>query len=336
MIDEKKLLQKLAQSLGAENVLEQLKEKKTKEKRILENMKRAVAKMNGEEYIEPVEEPEPIIEEEIIVEPVPILAPVVEQIVKPEPIIKVTHKPKIKKKPVPQSDKEKKNKEKRILENMKRAVAKMSGEEYIEPVEEPIIETVVEPVVVETPVVAEAPVEITEIGRQPEPEIPKKDIVNKYVQALSKATDQTNDAQQIADQIPDSYRKELDILKKSIADFHRFAQRHSQMGGGGEVNFAKLDDVDASGKGTGKFLTYNSANKKFDFQIPASTQTKPTFAYNGDGTLSSITYSNGDSKTFTYSSGSLSIINEISGGRTYRKTLNYTAGVLTSITEGYI
>ena len=332
MVDEKKLLQKLAQSLGAENVLEEIKEKKTKEKRILENMKRAVAKMNGEEYIEPVEEPEPIIED-IIEEPVVRFEPVIQL----KPIAEeIKKKPAKKKKIVVETTEEKKNKEKRILENMKRAVAKMNGEEYIEPVEEPVVEPVIEEIIVEEPVVEEAPVEIVEIGRQPEPEIPQEDIVNKYVQALSKATDQTNDAQQIADQIPDSYRKELDILKKSIADFHRFAQRHSQMGGGGEVNFAKLDDVNASSVGTGKFLTYNQASKKFDFQIPAETQTNPVFTYNGDGTLGLITYSNGDTKSFSYTSGNLTSINIVVGATTYRKVFNYTAGVLTSITEGFI
>ena len=32
----------------------------------------------------------------------------------------------------------------------------------------------------------------------------------------------------------------LDIIKKSIADFHRFAQRHSQMGGGGAGDILEL------------------------------------------------------------------------------------------------
>jgi hypothetical protein len=81
---------------------------------------------------------------------------------------------------------------------------------------------------------------ITEIGRQPEPELPVNNVVNKYVVALSKPNQQDGNIQAVADSIPDIYRKELDIIKKSIADFHRFAQRHSQLGGGGAGDVVNL------------------------------------------------------------------------------------------------
>jgi hypothetical protein len=50
----------------------------------------------------------------------------------------------------------------------------------------------------------------------------------------------------------------------------RIQQQMSSIGGGGEVNFSRLDDVSTAGISTNKFLTYNSATKKFTFDyIPA-------------------------------------------------------------------
>lgn len=161
-MDEKQFLEKMAKSLKVEHVLENIENKKIKEKRILESMNRKLAKMTGIEYIEP--EPETVIQ--------------------PEPA--------------------------------------------------PIIETI------EIQEIKQQPESLVEMGRQPEPELAKQTIVNKYVQALSKATDQNDDADKIANEIPDVYRRELDVIKKSIADFHRFAQRHSQMGGGGAASVDEL------------------------------------------------------------------------------------------------
>jgi hypothetical protein len=61
----------------------------------------------------------------------------------------------------------------------------------------------------------------------------------------------------------------------------------------------------------------------------------PVFTYGGGGELTVITYSDGSTKTFTYSSGALSVIDFQIFGYAYliRKTLNYTLGVLTSIDE---
>jgi hypothetical protein len=149
----------------------------------------------------------------------------------------------------------KKTKEKQILEGINRKLAKMTGIEYVpEPEPEEIVREVVfhtpepeyvpEEIIQEEPEliteVVEEPEPLVEIARQPEPELPKKNVVDKYVKALSKATDQSGDADKIADKIPDVYRKELEIIKKSIADFHRFAQRHSQMGGGGAGSIDEL------------------------------------------------------------------------------------------------
>lgn len=109
----------------------------------------------------------------------------------------------------------------------------------------------------------ETPEPIVEMGRQPEPELPVKDIVTKGVEFLAKTKPQN--IQQAADSLPSGVRKELDIIKKSITDLHRFASRQSQMGGGGEVNLRFLDDVDRSTIYQGHFLTYDNSTKKFVF-----------------------------------------------------------------------
>jgi len=59
----------------------------------------------------------------------------------------------------------------------------------------------------------------------------------------------------------------------------------------------------------------------------------PVFSYNLDGTLDTITYSNGATKTFSYSSGQLAELVFVRDGVTITKTFNYTSGVLTSISE---
>jgi hypothetical protein len=45
----------------------------------------------------------------------------------------------------------------------------------------------------------------------------------------------------------------------------RIQQQMSSMGGGGEVKFARLDDISSSTAGTNKYLTYNQSTKKFYF-----------------------------------------------------------------------
>jgi len=128
----------------------------------------------------------------------------------------------------------KKEKEKRILASMNRKLDEITNTDYTKPKLKKDIKFVEEEIIIQQPEI------IVEIARQPEPELPKENIVNKYVKALSKATDQNGDADKIANQIPDVYRKELDIVKKSVADFHRFAQRHSQLGGGGAGSVDEL------------------------------------------------------------------------------------------------
>lgn len=70
--------------------------------------------------------------------------------------------------------------------------------------------------------------------------------------------------------IPVGFRKELDIVKKTIQDLHKLIARQSSLlagasHGGGEVNLRYLDDIDRSTIVQGHFLTYDNSSKKFIF-----------------------------------------------------------------------
>ena len=137
------------------------------------------------------------------------------------------------------------------------------NQDKAEIIEREVIETI-EVLAEETPVIIEdAP---GTAGRQPEPELPKKDIVNRSVEMLSKVSQK--DIQKAADTLPTGTQKELDIIKKSIADLHRFASRHSQLGGGGEVKLARLDDVNSTTIADHLYLRYDAASKMFVFDSP--------------------------------------------------------------------
>jgi len=158
---------------------------------------------------------------------------------------------------------QKKIKEQKLLEGLNNALTKLTVGEKL------IVEETFKPI---------EPEIIVEIGRLPEPELPKNDIINKTVVALSKTDQQNGSIQKVADSIPDSYRKELDIIKKSIADFHRFAQRHSQLGGGGAGDVIHLDHPAKT-----VYADYTFTNK--DYYIGAGvtpiTITLPVIAKNG-------------------------------------------------------
>lgn len=145
---------------------------------------------------------------------------------------------------------EKKAKEKELFDQLNNSLARLveNNPKQINIIEEEIKEAIEQPLIEDL---------------HDLPQIPVQDIVTQAVVDLSKA--QQKDVQQVADGIPDSFRKELDIIKKSIADFHRLAQRQSQMGGGGEVNLRYLDDINRGSIFGGNFLKYNASSKKFEF-----------------------------------------------------------------------
>lgn len=134
---------------------------------------------------------------------------------------------------------EKRLKEKRMLESLGARFGVDLKEEEIKEVPATLIQqpvVVIEPIVEE--VVVDEPVEeLVENVIPPLPKLPVNTIVTKSVEMISKAVD----TQSAVDKIDDPLRRELDAMKKSIADFHRFATRHSQMGGGGAGDILNLD-----------------------------------------------------------------------------------------------
>lgn len=154
-------------------------------------------------------------------------------------------------------------KEKKALAKLERMLAKLNGielpEEVVEEIvpeaiEEPVVEYVAEPIVEEVipetlveeaivdPVVieeAKEPVAIP-LGNQPLPQFPEKDIVTKSVEMLAKIPRDDYVAQ--TDAIPNSIRKELDLMKKTLTDLHRFARNSSSVvAGGGAGDVTELD-----------------------------------------------------------------------------------------------
>jgi len=168
---------------------------------------------------------------------------------------------------------QKKAKEAALLENMNNALTKLTvGEKLtVEKAFQKPVPLITEDVPVgytAPPSKAGEPKPIP-LGAQPLPQLPHKDLITRSVDAISqKARDEYVAA---VDEIPNSIRKELDILKKTVTDLHRFASRTSQMGGGGEVRLARLDDVNYSTIGDDLYLRYDAASKMFVFDDPVSS-----------------------------------------------------------------
>jgi len=130
--------------------------------------------------------------------------------------------------------------------------------------EEPIIEEVVEEIVESSePLIEATEPEAIPLGAQPLPQFPEKSLVSKAVENLAKIPRDKYDTE--TDALPKALRKELDLMKKTLTDLHRFARNTSQMGGGGEVKLRFLDDVDRNSIANNMFLRYNTAVKKFEF-----------------------------------------------------------------------
>ena len=116
----------------------------------------------------------------------------------------------------------------------------------------------------------DTPKQITFEDLQKQPELPDN-FMAAVVKDISKTSTTLPSGEN--NNVPDPFRKELDQIKKSIVDLHRFAQRHSQHGGGGEVNLRYLDDIDRSSIGDGLFLKYDAGSKKFIFATPPGSAT---------------------------------------------------------------
>lgn len=258
-VDEAKLLESLSRVIGAEDILEEKRDRWAWEQAVLERLSGGLGV--------PLPEPEPEL-----------------------PLTEET-----------------------VLEGLPEAVPEASQE-----AQDPIVPEVVLP----TTQPEQGPQELPE-DLQDLPQVPAKDLVTQTVVALSKAPQSS--VQQVADQIPDSFRKELDILKKSILDLHRFAQRQSQMGGGGEVNLRWLDDVDRPAIADGQYLRYDAATKKFTFD---STAYISCYYAGANVALSSTTtaYTVPPGSLYNSSSKKISLgaNNDIVIGHTSRYVLNFS------------
>ena len=180
---------------------------------------------------------------------------------------------------------EKRLREKRMLESLGARFGIGLQEEVVNEVpatllQQPAPEIVFEPepvvIELEVPDLTEEVVEsIVENVIPPLPQLPVATIVSKSVEMISKAVD----TQSAVDKIDDPLRREIEAIKKSIADFHRFATRHSQMGGGGAGDIVNLDMYTTS------ILSDYSVGRK-DYYIGVDTTTAvtitlPTKAKNG-------------------------------------------------------
>jgi hypothetical protein len=175
---------------------------------------------------------------------------------------------------------QKKTKEEALLESMNNALAKLSvGEKKkVEKAFEKPVPLIIEevPVGVTAPASKQNQPKPIPLGAQPLPQLPQKDFVTKSVEALSQK--KRDEYVAAVDEMPNSIRKELDLLKKTVTDLHRFASRASQMGGGGAGDVVNLDHP-------AKTVSSNYTLTNKDYYIGAGvtpiTITLPAVAKNG-------------------------------------------------------
>ena len=234
-MNEEDFLKKFAKALGAEDALSKIEQKKIQEEKMLRGM---AALFGQKDLLNELETKKAREEAEL---------------------------------------KEKREREAKLLDQMNTALARLvdNNPQHAEVIQQEVKETLVavaqieeEPITIEAvDIKEEEEVVIAEDAAQPKPELPKDDIITKSVTAISKAA--PGEVQKIVDALPAGIRKELNIIKRSITDLHRFATNHSQLGGGGEVKLARLDDVDATSIADGLYLRYDLANNMFVFDTPA-------------------------------------------------------------------
>ena len=95
---------------------------------------------------------------------------------------------------------------------------------------------------------------------------------NLVSQAVTATNVPENGKKTETDLINSSLRKEIEVIKKNVSDFHKIIHEQSRKislagssHGGGEVNLRYLDDIDRSSIRQGHFLTYDDSTKKFMF-----------------------------------------------------------------------
>ena len=154
--------------------------------------------------------------------------------------------------------------------------------EEVESLFSPLVEIVSQPKPVEI-------IEDTIVGFEEESD---EDIINTYAEQIS------NTAPKLIGkpQQNDVYETDLSNLEGLKTEFIRFKARVVEqlgsLGGGGEVNFAQLDDVNTTGQEDGDVLTFNATTNKYDLKSSTSTVSAGQLLEETDG--SNIIFSGTD------------------------------------------
>tara|TARA_B110000196_G_C21036135_1_gene610045 strand:- start:28 stop:1116 length:1089 start_codon:yes stop_codon:yes gene_type:complete len=107
------------------------------------------------------------------------------------------------------------------------------------------------------------------------------DIIKTYAEQI-KITAPKLKPQQI-----DVYQTDISTIESLTKEFTRFKSRIMEqlgsLGGGGEVNLSKLDDVNVSGQEDGDVLTYNQTTGKYELKSSTSTSNAGQLLEETDG-----------------------------------------------------
>jgi len=163
-------------------------------------------------------------------------------------------------------------------------------------------------------------------------------------------------------QLPKTEKVDTDkIVKEALAAFKKeykndslklteLEKRLIRLGGGGASYFTQLQDGNISNPTNGQVIAWNSTTQKWENQNPSggggiqnSFETVSAnlsaydnvLNYDGSGNITSITYSNGVTKTFNYTGADITSIvlsGATPGGIELTKTLTYSSGSVVGIT----
>tara|TARA_Y100001937_G_C7048828_1_gene298098 strand:- start:85 stop:816 length:732 start_codon:yes stop_codon:yes gene_type:complete len=113
--------------------------------------------------------------------------------------------------------------------------------------------------------------------------------------------------------VPETITEEPSELDKIKEEFRHFKEQvikqMASIGGGGEVNLLKLDDVDTGALGDGKVLKYNASTGKLVFATDSSATTLTALTDVDDTDLADDSIMQYNSST-----GKFEFVNEIDGG----------------------
>lgn len=113
--------------------------------------------------------------------------------------------------------------------------------------------------------------------------------------------------------VPETITEEPSELDKIKEEFRHFKEQvikqMASIGGGGEVNLLKLDDVDTGALGDGKVLKYNASTGKLVFATDSSATTLTALTDVDDTDLADDSIMQYNSST-----GKFEFVNELDGG----------------------